>query len=317
MSLRLMPLAACIDPTILPRVYEFEMGRPFESVTEEDWKDYFMRGTEHVHFNFEAIDRAMSYLSMKTQIPDGESRVMQLVADFYVKLEEANLPTLYESEPRKYVRYLVNAIRPPALKASVERELEYESNRYRKKQWREFVHWMTKQARDFSRYEQVQPRSGAKTQPTNARRTDELARRQSSEAGSKVVAWARSDSAPKKMAQSVAPVRACLKCKSVDHLVWKCPEAARLYEEMKAARKGEATKKKTAPVNGWVSGSGEELRSVPCKIGGVHVEAVLESGADQSVMCPRLVEKLEAAGIWMTSRALDKEVELAGIQEGL
>jgi hypothetical protein len=89
-----------------------------------------------------------------------------------------------------------------------------------------------------------------------------------------------------------------------------------LYEEMKAASKGEATKKKTAPVNRWVSGSGEELRSVSCKIGGVHVEAVLDSGADQYVMCTRFVEKLEAVGVWMTSRALVKEVELAGFQEG-
>ncbi len=51
MSLRLMQLAACIDPTILPRVCELEMGRPFESITEEYWKDYFMRGREHVHYN--------------------------------------------------------------------------------------------------------------------------------------------------------------------------------------------------------------------------------------------------------------------------
>ncbi len=122
MSLRLMPLAACIDPAILPRLCELEMGRPFESITEEDWKDYFMRGKEHMHYNFEAIDHAMSYLNMKTKIPDGESRVMQLVADFYVKLKEANLPTLYESEPRKCVQYLVNVIRPQALKALVERE---------------------------------------------------------------------------------------------------------------------------------------------------------------------------------------------------
>ncbi len=71
----------------------------------------------------------------------------------------------------------------------------------------------------------------------------------------------------------------------------------RLYEEMKATSKGEAAKKKTAQVNGWVSGSGEELRSAPYKIGGVHVEAVLDVGADQSALCPRLVEKLEAAGI--------------------
>ncbi len=58
--MRLMPLAACIDPNILPRVCELEMGRAFESITEEDWKDYFMRGSEHVHYNFETIDRAMS-----------------------------------------------------------------------------------------------------------------------------------------------------------------------------------------------------------------------------------------------------------------
>ncbi len=114
----------------------------------------------------------------------------------------------------------------------------------------------------------------------------------------------------------------CLKCKSVDHLLWMCPRAApeeakQLYEEMKAACKEEATKKKTVPVNEWVSGSGEELRSVPCKIGGVHVDAVLDSAADQSVMCPRLVAKLQAASSWMTSRELGKEVELAGFQEGL
>ncbi len=50
---------------------------------------------------------------------------------------------------------------------------------------------------------------------------------------------------------------------------------------------------------------------MPCKFGGVHVEVVLDSGANQSVMCPRFVEKLEAAGIWMTRRALGKEVGLA------
>jgi hypothetical protein len=134
---------------------------------------------------------------MKTKIPDGESRVMQLVADFYVKLEETNLPTLYESEPRKCARYLVNAIIPPASKALVERELEYESNRNLKKQWREFVHWLSRRGK-FSRYEQVQPSNGAKTEPTKVRRTNEHARRQTGETGSKVVAWARSDSAPKK-----------------------------------------------------------------------------------------------------------------------
>ncbi len=75
MSLRLMPLAACIDPTILPRVCELERGGHLKVSPRKTGKT-FMRGTEHVHNNFEAIDRAMSYLSMKTKIPDGEPRVM-------------------------------------------------------------------------------------------------------------------------------------------------------------------------------------------------------------------------------------------------
>jgi hypothetical protein len=66
------------------------MGCPFEDIKEEDWKNYFMCGTEPVHYNFEAIDRSMECLIIETKIPDGESRKMQLVADFDVKLEEAN-----------------------------------------------------------------------------------------------------------------------------------------------------------------------------------------------------------------------------------
>jgi hypothetical protein len=104
--------------------------------------------------------------------------------------------------------------------------------------------------------------------------------------------------------------------------VWKCPkagpeEAKWLFQEMKAANNTETPKKRTPPMNRWVSGEGEEPRSVPCQIGGVHVETVLDSGADQSVLCPRLVEKFEADGVWLRSRALGRAVELAGFQEGL
>ena len=68
-------------------------------------------------------------------------------------------------------------------------------------------------------------------------------------------------------------------------MVWRCPkagpeEAKRLYEEWKAANKGEASKKRPIAVNGWVASVGEELRTVPCTIGGERVKAVLDSGAD-------------------------------------
>jgi hypothetical protein len=82
-QLCLMPLAACVDPSIIPRVCELEMGKTFEDVTEEDWKTYFLRGTQPCYENLEALDRAMQNLHMKTKLADGKSRVFQLVADFY------------------------------------------------------------------------------------------------------------------------------------------------------------------------------------------------------------------------------------------
>ena len=155
-----------------------------------------------------------------------------------------------------------------------------------------------------------------------ARKSDENAPRSRNEVKSKVAALARSETTHKRVPQHMTTTRTCLKCQSPEHMVWRCPkagpeEAKTLYEEMKAAKKGDIYKKKPISVNGWVGGVIEELRTVPCKIGGEHVEAVLDSGADQSVMCPKLVERLEAAGVWMTCRTLGREVELSGFQEGL
>ncbi|CAK4120432.1 unnamed protein product [Aphanomyces euteiches] len=38
----LMPLAACIDQKIVPRVCEHDFGKPFEEITEDEWRDYFL-----------------------------------------------------------------------------------------------------------------------------------------------------------------------------------------------------------------------------------------------------------------------------------
>ncbi len=49
----------------------------------------------------------------------------------------------------------------------------------------------------------------------------------------------------------------------------------------------------------------------------MEVHALLGSGADQSVVCPRMVAQLERAGVWMTGRTLAEAVSLAGFQTGL
>jgi hypothetical protein len=51
-------------------------------------------------------------------------------------------------------------------------------------------------------------------------------------------------------------------------------------------------------------------------VGAVGVKAMLDSGADQSVVRPNLVNRLDEAG-WLTGRVLTNEVQLDGFQEGL
>ena len=37
-KLILMPLTASVDPTIIPKVCDLEMGKPFDEVTEDEWR---------------------------------------------------------------------------------------------------------------------------------------------------------------------------------------------------------------------------------------------------------------------------------------
>ena len=325
----LMPLAACVDPTIIPRVCDLEMGKSFEDVTEEDWRSYFLQGTKPCHQNIEALERAMQGLVMTTRLADGESRVMQLVADFYKILESQEMPTLYDNEPKKCIKYLVQAVRPVALRQIVEKEMALDLNRHLRRQWREFVIWLTGQAEAFIKYEAWLGPGTTKSEPprrnpnTNVKAEDRKPRPM--EERSKV------DRPFPNRTVGAAAARVCLKCKSQEHTVWKCPkaepgEAHRLWTEQKASGSGgekkaaDYTSRKTnvaTKANGFVSLKSNDLRNVPCQVGQVHLKAVLDSGADQSVVCPRLVSKLEKAGTWMTGRHLDQEVELTGFQAGL
>ncbi|RHY15509.1 hypothetical protein DYB32_010754, partial [Aphanomyces invadans] len=93
-TLILMPLAACIDQKIVPRVCAHDFGKSFEDITENDRRDYFL-----------------------------------LLADFYEKLEQLDVAHLPEQEPKQSVKILTAAIRSHQLKATVERQLTRETNK--------------------------------------------------------------------------------------------------------------------------------------------------------------------------------------------
>ena len=70
----------------------------------------------------------MQGLSMKTRLVDGESRVLQLVADFYKIVESQEMPTLYETDSKKCIEYLVHAVRPVVLRIIEKKEMAPLSN---------------------------------------------------------------------------------------------------------------------------------------------------------------------------------------------
>ncbi|RLN79208.1 hypothetical protein DYB28_011095, partial [Aphanomyces astaci] len=82
----LMPLAACIDQKIVPRVCAHDFGKSFEEITENDWRDYFLSVREVQELDLDKVAKAMAF-KMDTKLRDAESRVGRLLADFYDKVE--------------------------------------------------------------------------------------------------------------------------------------------------------------------------------------------------------------------------------------
>jgi hypothetical protein len=67
----LMPLSACIDPTVLPRICELEIGRSFDEVSKADWHRYFLDAATPRLQNLKGLDRVISSLILNTKIVDG------------------------------------------------------------------------------------------------------------------------------------------------------------------------------------------------------------------------------------------------------
>ncbi|CAK4689842.1 unnamed protein product [Aphanomyces euteiches] len=151
--LLLMPLAACIDQKIVTRVCEHDFGKPFEEITEDEWRDYFLSAREVQELDLEWVTKAMASLKMDTRIRDAESRVGRLLADFYEKLEQLDVAHLPSQEPKQSVKILTAAIRPAALKATVERQLAREANKVYKSSVPAFGRWLTQLLDNFMLFE--------------------------------------------------------------------------------------------------------------------------------------------------------------------
>ncbi|RHY19910.1 hypothetical protein DYB32_010146 [Aphanomyces invadans] len=219
------------------------------------------------------------------------------------------------------------AIRPPHLKATVERQLTRETNKAFKSDVRAFCKWLVTLLDNFMLFESQLISVEKKAESHPPRQYGDKTRRH---APSK----RPDDGATTKTAAPAVPAKGCLKCGSVEHKVLRCPrvqpgEAQRLLDQrfkkshgaaVAAPDKKDETKRK---VVGAAVEVDEKIatvcpRTVLCDINGVKALALLDSGADQSVVSPTFLLGLEGVDhSTLVVRHLDSVMELGGFMEDM
>ena len=112
-----MPVAACVETETMKLIAEYEMEKPLDSITKQDWISYFLIARH---------------------------------ADMHRILTVHNLNVvLPQKEPKKLVRFMVDALEPPDFRASVRERLENEANKSYKTSPVKFAKWLVPLLRGY------------------------------------------------------------------------------------------------------------------------------------------------------------------------
>ncbi|GMF59604.1 unnamed protein product [Phytophthora fragariaefolia] len=111
-----MPLSACIEQGTMVQICGFELFKDEKDVSESEWRDYFLSARQPDNTAYKTLDKEVKSLCVELQ--DAESRLSRLMADFYEVIDRLNMEDIVQTEPKKVVGYLVEALRPHAFRAS-------------------------------------------------------------------------------------------------------------------------------------------------------------------------------------------------------
>ncbi|ETL84810.1 hypothetical protein L917_15487, partial [Phytophthora nicotianae] len=98
-----MPIGACIQQSTLVRICRFELFKPEATVTEEDWKRYFLDARNADFTAYKQLDVAMRGLTVDAQLQDAESRMSRLLANFYSTVDGVNMESIIHEDPKRVV----------------------------------------------------------------------------------------------------------------------------------------------------------------------------------------------------------------------
>lgn len=325
-----MPLSACIEQSTMIRICDTEVFKSEREMTEAEWRSYFLSARQPDHTAYKKLEAAMASLRMDTELQDAESRVSRLMASFYAILNKLNMEDVLQRDPKKVVSYLVEALRPPVFKAAVKDELEQSAHKQTRANLRLFLQWLRPKMDNFMTFEPHINSQAAGKPPTRSNLPTSTPT-QSRGGFTKPVSTAKSSPASSGHARGAADPgsgngggvrrdksidRACFKCGDVAHGVFQCPsisgnaEAKELYEK----HTGKKVIKPVASLASTSRTSSDVSPSIPCTVMGLIETAVTpDSGAEVTVVTPKLVKALKDRGVWLSSLDLDSVAAVTGI----
>ncbi|KAG9398174.1 hypothetical protein AC1031_014972 [Aphanomyces cochlioides] len=118
-----MPVGACVSDVRRRTIAKFELRKPADQISEQEWREYFHKANEVGIIDYARVDRAMKNLRLNTSLTNAPSRVAKLLHQLTIQLEQLSMESFLETEQKRVVGYLVAALAPPTFKATVCDEL--------------------------------------------------------------------------------------------------------------------------------------------------------------------------------------------------
>ncbi|KAG2502563.1 hypothetical protein BBO99_00002631 [Phytophthora kernoviae] len=268
---------------------------------ETDWVNYFWDGRVSGELGFDKVKSLMGVkLKMDVQLTDANSRVSKLAHEMYQVLEKENMEWMVESEPKKVVHYMIDALAPEQFQRTVRNEMARESNKPLLKNVIAFITWLWVSCKKYVRWE---PSFGKRGQTGS-----------SSRQGLKKAEFTGAVQNPSQGARTAATrlKRTCLKCGSEDHRVKEClqtkaGEAESLLSEWREKRGDKPAQLRNSRPVPIHSIKALQLTETPLEMSSTCVarvgnavdleDVLLDSGSDVNVVDRGLVKKLQDQGV--------------------
>jgi hypothetical protein len=325
-----MRLSACIEQGTMVRIGGFELFKDEKDMTESDRRDYFLSARLPNNTAYKTLDREVKALCMDVELQDAESRLSRLMADFYEIIDRLNMEDIVQTEPKKVVGYLVEALRPHAFKASVKDQLGRQAHKQTKANIQTFLKRLRSELDGFMRFEahissqlQSKPALRGSQRFCLASQPKKTAEPQN-KAARAATTPSQQHSRPTNLGKTSRhanfkhdrPAKTCFKCGDQTHGVFQCLDVASPAEAKEIYEKTTG-KKVLKPVLAVASGAAESTgssRAIPCLVmDAIETHITPDSGADVSVVTSKLLRELTDSGTWLTHLDIAGDAAVTGM----